>query len=160
MRQADSGTPYTQATQGTLGGGSLGMFDFDETGRLQPNLPTAKLGMDFIWRGRPVTSTVRAEGDGLTGVMTFRTQAGRMPSSAISAAARPDAFEIARSLPAVLPTKWTLRVDADHRLQIEAEMAVAMPALISDLLVPAVQFCLAASPYFDLLEENAMGLRA
>ena len=39
-------------------------------------------------------------------------------------------------------------------------MHVVMPALITDLLVPAVQFCLAASPYFDLLEENAMGLRA
>jgi hypothetical protein len=136
------------------------MFEFDATGRLSPNLPAAKLGLEFCWRGRPVTTSVHAGEDGQTGTILFRTQAGRMPSSAIAAAARPDAFELARHLPRLLPSHWTLSVGADHSLQLEAEIQIVMPALVSDLLVPAVQFCLAASPYFDLLEENAMGLRA
>jgi len=136
------------------------MFEFDETGRLSSNLPAARLGMEFCWRGRPVAASVRAGEDGQTGTMLFRTQAGRMPSSAIAAAARPEAFELARQLPAQLPLNWTLNVGADHSLQLEAEMRVPMPALVSDLLVPVVQFCLAASPFLDLLEENAMGLRA
>lgn len=139
---------------------SLGTFEFDATGRLSPNLPAAKLAMEFCWRGRPVATSVRAGEDDQTGTMLFRTQAGRMPSSAIAAAARPEAFELARHLPALLPARWTLSVGADHGLQLEAEMQVAMPALVSDLLVPAVQFCLTVSPFLDLLEENSMGLRA
>ncbi len=140
--------------------GSLGMFDVDQGGRLSPSLPASKLVMEFRWRERPVTTSLRAEEDAPSGTIVFRTRVGRVPSSALAAAARPDAFELLRCLPALLPERWTLTLGADHGLQIEAEMAVAMPALVSDLLVPTVRFCLAASPLLDLLEENAMGMRA
>jgi hypothetical protein len=160
VRQGESGGRDNAASRSTASHGRLGSFDFDSAGRLRPNLPAARLGMEFRWRGRPVTTSVRAIGDGQTGTMLFRTQAGRMPSSAIAAPARPDAFELARCLSALLPPSWTLTVGADHSLQLAAEMQIVMPALVSDLLVPAVQFCLAASPYLDLLEENAMGMRA
>ncbi len=147
-------------SHGGPGYGSLGMFDIDETGRLSPSLPTSKLVMEFLWRGRPVSSSLRGVGDGVSGVMTFRTQAGRMPSSATAAAARPDAFGLLDLLPDLLPKCWKLRLAADHSLQLEREMQVPLPALMSDLLIPAVQFCLAASPYLDLLEENVMGMSA
>lgn len=140
--------------------GSVGAFDVDETGRLSPHLPTAKLGMKFSWRGRPVSTALRTTDDGSVGIMLLRAQAGRVPSSALAAAARPDAFELIRCLPALLPEHWTLTVAPDHSLQLQTEMQVAMPASVSDLLVPAVRFCLAVSPYLDLLEENAMGMRA
>ncbi len=139
---------------------SLGMFEVDQDGRLSPGLPASKLAMEFRWRERPVSTWLRAEEDAPNGTMMFRTRVGRMPSSALAAAARPDAFALLRCLPALLPDRWTLTVAADHSLQIEAELAVAMPALVSDLLVPTVQFCLAAAPLLDLLEENAMGMRA
>ena len=145
---------------GTGSYGSLGMFDIDQDGRLSPGLPASKLGMEFRWRERPVTSSLRAEEDAPTGTMVFRIRVGRVPSSAIAAAARPDAFELLRCLPALLPERWKLMVGADHGLHIEAELPVAMPALVSDLLVPAVRFCLDTSPLLDLLEENAMGMRA
>ena len=150
----------TSSQYGTPSYGSLGLFDIDAAGRLSPSLPTARLVMEFVWRGRPVSSSLRSVGDGSSGVMTFRTQAGRMPSSAIAADARPDAFALLGLLPTLLPNGWKLSLGADHGLQLEREMEVPMPALMSDLLVPAVQFCLAASPYLDLLEENTMGLRA
>lgn len=155
VKQWDSGSRDSMTSYG-----SVGMFDVDAAGRLRPTQPASRLGMEFRWRDRPVTTSLRTIGDGSSGVMRLRTQAGRIPSSALAAAARPDAFELLRLLPGLLPQSWTLKIEADHTLQLESEMAVPMPALMSDLLVPAVQFCLAASPYLDLLEENAMGLRA
>ncbi len=155
MERRESGTPA-----GAEPAGRLGSFDVDQGGRLSPGLPASTLAMEFRWRERPVTTSLRAEGDAPSGTMVFRTRIGRMPSSATAAAARPDAFELLRCLPALLPPRWTLMLGADHSLQIEAELSVAMPAMASDLLVPAVRFCLAASPLLDLLEENAMGMRA
>lgn len=137
---------------------TLGMFDVDISGRLSANRPDANLGMRFNWRGRPVIGALHGQCDGLTGSMLFRIWAGRIPSSSIAAEARPDAFALLRYLPALLPELWTLRVGADHSLELESVMPVAMPAHIKDLLVPAVQFCLAACPFLDLLEENAIGL--
>ena len=145
---------------GTGSYGSVGAFDVDETGRLSSHLPAARLGMSFSWRGRPVSTALRTIENGSIGIMELRTQAGRVPSSAIAAAARPDAFGLLRCLPALLPEHWSLTLAPDHSVQLHTEMRVAMPASSSDLLVPAVQFCLAVSPYFDLLEENAMGLQA
>lgn len=146
---------------GSIGSyGSVGAFDVDEDGRLSPNVPGSRLGMKFHWRDRVVSTALRTIEDGSIGIMTLRTQAGRIPSSALAAAGRPDAFGLLRTLPALLPSQWTLTIAPDHSVQLEAEMRVPMPALVSDLLVPAVRFCLIASPYFDLLEENAMGLRA
>ena len=140
--------------------GNVGAFDVDETGRLSSQLPAAKLGMNFSWRGRPVSTALRTIENGSVGIMELRTQAGRVPSSAIAAAARPDAFGLLRCLPALLPEHWGVTLTADHSLQLHTEMRVNMPASAGDLLVPAVQFCLAVSPYLDLLEENAMGLQA
>ncbi len=140
--------------------GSVGAFDIDESGRLSPHAPAAKLGMRFSWRGRPVSTALRTTDDGSVGVMLLRAQAGRVPSTAIAAAARPDAFDLLRCLPTLLPEHWTVSLAADHSLQLQTEMRVAMPASASDLLIPAVQFCLAVSPYLDLLEENAMGMQA
>lgn len=155
MMQWESSSQHGMASYG-----SVGMFDVDETGRLNPSAPTAKLVMEFRWRERPVYGSLRSLGDGATGIMSFRTRAGRIPSSALAAAVRPDAFSLLGLLPTLLPESWKLMLGADHSLQLECEIAVPIPALVSDLLVPAVQFCLAASPHIDLLEEKAMGLRA
>ena len=152
-----------------MGGGSaaqsttartLGMFDFDQDGRLTPNLPGARLGMDFHWRDRLVTTALHTDDGGKGGVMVFRALAGRVPSSAIAPDARAPAFEILRCLPSLLPSDWTLTVEPDHSLRLHTTIPVAVPALVSDLLTPAVRFCLAVSPLLDLLEENAMGLYA
>lgn len=140
--------------------GSVGEFDVDEDGRLSPRAPAAELGMRFSWRGRPVSTALRTTDDGSVGIMRLCTQAGRVPSTATAAAARPDAFDLLRCLPALLPEHWTVSLAADHSLRLQTEMRVSMPASASDLLIPAVQFCLAISPYLDLLEENAMGMQA
>jgi hypothetical protein len=154
----DNSSQFDATSYGSPGYGSLGTFDVDAAGRLSPSLPTSKLVMEFRWRDRPVSSSLHSIDDGASGVMTFRTKAGRMPSSAIAAAARPDAFGLLGLLPDLLPKSWKLYLTADHGLQLEHEIPVPLPALMSDLLIPAVQFCLAASPYLDLLEENIMGM--
>jgi hypothetical protein len=149
------------ANYGTTGSfGTVGMFDVDEVGRLRATLPAAKLAIEFCWHGRPVAASLYADGDRTSGSMVLRAEAGRLPSSAIAASSRPDAFALLGLLPALLPDNWKLMVGADHTLRLEAEMTVSLPALVGDLLVPAVQFCLTVSPYLDLLEENAMGMRA
>lgn len=149
------------ASYGTSGSfGTVGMFDVDEAGRLRATLPAAKLAIEFCWRDRAVAASLYADGDGLSGSMVLRAEAGRLPSSAIAASSRPDAFALLDLLPALLPENWKLMVGADHTLRLEAGMTVSLPALVGDLLVPAVQFCLTVSPYLDLLEENAMGMRA
>ena len=140
--------------------GSVGAFDVDEAGRLSSHLPAAKLGIRFSWRGRPVSTTLRMTDDGSIGIMSLSAQAGRVPSTATAPAARPAAFDLVACLPALLPENWTLTLAPDHSLRLQTEMEVAMPASVSDLLVPAVRFCLAVSPYLDLLEENALGMQA
>ncbi len=155
VEQAQSGgQPVTAAR------GSLTMFDVDRTGRLMARLPDARLGMDFRWRGRSIRTDLHSDAQAPTAVVTFRTQAGRIPSSALAAEARPDAFEVLRALPGLLPKDWTLTITPNHGLQLQGEAQVAMPALISDLLAPAVHFCLEAAPLFDLLEEHAIATRA
>ena len=136
------------------------MFDFDQGGRLIPRLPTARLGMKFRWRERPVTTALRTAGDGGQAILALHIEAGRVPSSATAAQARPEAFALLRCLPGLLPKAWKLTVAPNHSLVLNSEMAVALPALLTDLLVPAVQFCLAVSPFLDLLEENRMGPQA
>ena len=155
MEQAqDGGEPATTRR------GSLTMFDVDRAGRLRASLPDAKLGMNFRWRGRSIATDLYSDAKAPTAVMVLRTQAGRIPSSALAADARPEAFDLLRRLPSLLPKDWTVTMTPDHGLQLRGEAHVPMPALISDLLVPAVQFCLAAAPLFDLLEEHAIGTHA
>ncbi len=137
--------------------GDLGFFGFDGLGRLRPNPPDAKPVMACRWRGRPISTTLW-ELPGGTGMIALKAQVGRVPSSLHAAAARPGALALAANLPALLPRGWTLTLACDHTLHIHTEQEVPMPALISDLLVPTVQFCLTAAPYLDLLDENALGL--
>lgn len=137
--------------------GDMGFFGFDANGRLRPNPPDAKPVMACCWRGRPISTTLQEMPSG-TGMIALRAKVGRVPSSLDSAAARPDALALAAHLPSLLPRGWTLTLACDHTLYIHTEQEVPMPALITDLLVPTVQFCLTAAPFLDLLDENALGL--
>jgi len=138
----------------------LGMFDFNAEGRISPTLPASRMGMDFVWRGHAVTTSLVASDAGGGGTMVLSARAGRVPSSARAPDARPDAFKLLRHLPALLPEHWSINLCADHSLRIEARLPVEMPAHVKDLLVPAVRFCLEAAPILDLLAENMMGTQA
>ncbi|WP_428376204.1 hypothetical protein [Lichenicoccus sp.] len=137
--------------------GDLGFFGFDAYGRLRPNPPDAKPVMACRWRGRAISTTLWELSSG-SGRIALRAQVGRIPSSAHSAAARPEALSLAAQLPPLLPSGWTVTLACDHTLYIHTEQEVPMPALITDLLVPTVEFCLAVAPFLDLLDENELGL--
>nr|WP_321983713.1 hypothetical protein [uncultured Lichenicoccus sp.] len=137
--------------------GDLGFFGFDTSGRLRPNPPDARPVMSCRWRGRPISTTLHELPSG-SGRIALRAQIGRIPSSLHAAEARPEALALAAKLPALLPHGWTVTLACDHTLHIHTEQEVPMPALISDLLVPTVQFCLTVAPFLDLLDENALGL--
>ncbi|TLU73442.1 hypothetical protein [Lichenicoccus roseus] len=148
---ADAGSPAAALM------GDLGFFGFDTTGRLRPNPPDAMPMMECRWRGRRISTKLQDLSDGV-GMIALRAQVGRVPSSLHSAAVRPDALSLASNLPPLLPPGWTLTLACDHSLYLYTEQEVPMPALISDLLVPMVQFCLTAAPFLDLLDENGLGL--
>ena len=145
-------------------GHSLGAFAVDRFGRI--SLRDAKGGgLAFRWRGRAFRiaveeATASRSGEPSECRMTLSACAGRMPSSALAADRRPEAFRMTHGLAPVLPAGWTLTLQADHVLTLTTEIRMTLPAEISALLIQATRFALQLAPYFDLLEQYGMGIEA
>lgn len=143
---------------------SLGSFSVDALGRV--SLGDGKVaGFGFQWRGRPMRLSVQGfepgrEPEPQVCRVLLSARVGRMPTTALAAERRPEAFALARALVTMLPEGWRMELLADHSLQLQAEHHVKLPAPIGTLLVPATRFALALAPYLDLLDEHAMGMAA
>lgn len=145
---------------------SLGSFSVDALGRV--SLGDGKVaGFGFQWRGRLMRLSVQApepgpgpEPEPRACRVLLTARVGRVPTTALAAERRPEAFELARALVGMLPDGWQVQLMADHSLQLQSEQHVPLPATIGALLVPATRFTLTLAPYLDLLDEHAMGMAA
>lgn len=151
---------------------SFGSFSVDELGRISLGDATQG-GFAFQWRGRPIALTVHGMDQSAEAPFPGRNRAavspcrirmsarvGRVPSTAVAAAKRPDAFRLASALSGLLPPGWGVRLLPDHMLQFQSEEQVPLPALIGELLVSATRFTLTLAPYLDLLEEHGVEMNA
>lgn len=145
----------------------MGAFLVDELGRLA--LERDKVGgFAFRWRSRPMMLEIVPDAKGVHAEPAVRTECrlrltvriGRIPSTALSAERRPEAFALLRTLPDMLPEGWALFLLADHGLRLVAEYGLKLPAVVGELLVPATRFSLALGPYLDVLEEYGVAMEA
>jgi hypothetical protein len=125
---------------------TLGPFAVDPDGILRPLDPGALPALHFAWRGRACD----AELDGTW--LRLASAAARIPSSAEPGADRSRAFAELAGLPALLPRGWTVKLLADHRVQLEAEAQLETPPTATSLIAAMVRFALALDPYLDRLE--------
>ncbi|MGI4747852.1 MAG: hypothetical protein ACRYGI_12015 [Janthinobacterium lividum] len=151
---------------------SFGSFSVDDLGRVSVSDGTEG-GFAFQWRGRPIALTVQGMDPSGKGPFPGRNRAatspcrirmsarvGRVPSTAVAAAKRPDAFRLTSALSGLLPQGWCVRLLPDHMLQFQSEEQVPLPALIGELLVSATRFTLTLAPFLDLLEEHGVEMNA
>lgn len=128
-----------------------GPFIVDQAGRLAPRDPAVATGLGFCWRECRVRVRL------LDGRLSLRATPGRVPSTAgAGRGLREAAFATLRRLPPALPEAWRLRLRADHRIDLEAEMRLDLPATVAELLTVLTCFLLALAPYLDLLEEAGL----
>jgi hypothetical protein len=143
----------------------LGGFAVDDRGRMRA-AADREPGLSFSWRNRRFRAVLRhaeARGDvpgEEVGRLLLSAEAGRIPTTAFAAERRPAAFGIARQLRNAVPPGMRLELGPDHVLRLHGEAMLSVPATVEELLLSATRFALAAGPYFDLLEENAMGMAA
>ena len=145
---------------------AFGSFSVDDLGRVSLAIGTVG-GFMFQWRGRPVSLSISApEPQGLPDggqalcEVSITARVGRVPSTAMTPDLRPEAFQLAVALRSLLPAGWSVRLLADHVLELRAEELLPLPARVGELLIPATRFTLAMAPYLDLLEESGMGMAA
>jgi hypothetical protein len=145
----------------------LGPFSVDEVGRLSPaeqdNIPAFRLR----WRDRVVHVRMAHGPDrSAPGSLALQTIIGRIPSTAQrravrhGTAMRQQAFTILRGLPGALPSRWRMQLLPDHRIGLEAELKLDMPASAAALVTELSLFLLELSPYLDLLDEACMAAPA
>ena len=131
----------------------LGPFSVDVEGRIAPRTGAEMPNVLFQWRGRRMHA--RMVGHDADGSLCITTTLGRVPSSAdpACAALRPLSLAILRGLPDALPARWRIRLLADHRARLEAEIAMPWPVTAVALVTELSRFLLALAPYLDLLDE-------
>ncbi len=146
----------------------LGGFAVDRLGHIALQDDRAA-SLAFRWRGRlfhlavddPHPPNAGAEaGTEAACRLSFSARAGRVPSSALAAARRPDALRLTRGLAALLPLGWRAVLHADHGLTLSTETRLVLPADISALLIPASRLALQLAPYLDLLDAYGMDMQA
>jgi hypothetical protein len=142
----------------------LGPFAVDEAGRLSPAEAADMPAFRLRWRDRAVYVRMAQAPDGSdSGVLALSTILGRVPSTAEravgqeGAARRRRAFSVMLGLPGLLPDAWSVRLLPDHRVGLEAELRLEMPASAAALLGELSLFLLELAPYLDLLDETGMG---
>lgn len=125
-----------------------GPFLVDHEGGLTPMRPPA---LRFAWRGRGCDLWLEE------GAIRLAALAGRVPSTAGQAAARPGAFALLGAMPGELPAGWRLRLTADHRVRLESQQPMAGVATATQLVGAMVGFALTLDPYLDRLEAAGVG---
>jgi hypothetical protein len=125
---------------------TLGPFAVTEDGLFWPRPMHPVPTLHFAWRGR------RCEAQLDDGALRMVTAAGRIPFTAESRAARPDAFSALQDLAAGLPGGWRARLLPDHHIRLEAEAKLSGPTTAPGLITALVRFALALDPHLDRLE--------
>ena len=131
------------------GGFRLGPFAVDPQGRLRPD-PAEGARFRFHWRDRSIEAELHEAHFAVTALL------GRVPSSAAAAAARPGAFAVLSELPAMVPPAWSVRLRADHRIELAWSAALAGPLDAPGLLALLTGFLIESAPYLDLLDESGI----
>ncbi|HEY2131373.1 MAG TPA: hypothetical protein VGH36_00105 [Acetobacteraceae bacterium] len=141
-----------------------GPFAVDEAMRLSPAEAADTPAFRLRWRDRAVHVRMAQAPDGSdSGVLALRTIVGRVPSTAEravgreGAARRRRAFSVMLGWPGLLPRTWCVRLLSDHRVGLEAELRLELPASAATLLGALSLFLLELAPYLDLLDETGMG---
>ena len=132
----------------------MGPFDVDARGRLSPSVGEAAPAFLFRWRGRTIRARlVQVDPEG--GQLMLQTTLGRVPSTASTpdGTLRPHSFALLHWLPRSVPPDWRLCLLADHRVVLEADPRISLPATAAALLTELTCFLLALAPYIDLLDE-------
>lgn len=138
----------------------LGPFIVDVNGRLEPGEPGQFPSFHVVWRGCPVHASLDA-GDTVAGTsarLVLRAVVGRVPSTAGGDTARNSERRSAtlgalHGLQNAAADAVRLRLLPDHRVAVEANRPVELPASAGDLLTQITCFLLDLRPYLDLLVE-------
>jgi hypothetical protein len=125
----------------------LGPFLVQENGQLALRQPGSEPGFTFMWRGRRFAVRIRQTG------MSLSVPVGRLPSTSAGAGRREAATELLRALARHLPSGWGMRLLPDHRIQIDSDQVMDLPATIGGLLTPVVGLLLRVAPVLDLVDE-------
>ncbi|MDR3524761.1 MAG: hypothetical protein P4L66_11730 [Acetobacteraceae bacterium] len=134
---------------------TLGPFNVDRSGLLSPSTPESFPTFGVRWRNRrlAVRMSRRSEQDAAHGVLEMQVQLGRVPSSAgPDAELRLQALAMAASLPRQGPEDWAFRLLADHVVQIDTCVPIALPVSLISLVSELTQFLLTLDPYLDALD--------
>jgi hypothetical protein len=125
----------------------LGPFLVQESGQLALRQPGSEPGFTFTWRGRRFAVRIRQDS------MSLSVPIGRLPSTSAGAGRRDAAMALLRALARNLPPDWRMRLLPDHRIQIDSERVMDLPATASALMAPVVGLLLRAAPVLDLMDE-------
>ncbi len=136
----------------------LGPFTVDASGRLSPGTAEHFPSFHLRWRGQAVHARlVRQEAGG--GILALRAVLGRVRSTGQpqSPATQPrqSAFAALRALPPLLPEGWSAGLLPDHRVWLEAQERIPLPAAVEHLVARLALFLLRLAPYLDWLAEGA-----
>lgn len=130
---------------------TLGRFALDRQGRLRPRAPHQGPTLRFVWRGHLCEARVTET------TLILAAEAARIPSTAQSGADRQAAFAALDTVRAGLPPGRRLRLLPDHRIRLEAEVALSATPTVVTILAGLVRFARTLDPYLDALAAGTAG---
>jgi len=127
----------------------LGSFVVDEAGGMSARATERPPRFSVRWRGRRIG--VRLERDRIA----LHASLGMVPSTAalLDHTMRARSLEAVQRLSSRLPAGWKIAVPPDYRVNIEAEMPLAMPPTAIGLIAEVARFILELDPFLDFLDE-------
>jgi len=134
---------------------TLGPFRIDHAGLLSPATPERFPTFGVRWRNRRVVVRMRrrSEQDAAHGLLEMQVSLGRVPSSAgRDSGLRQQALAVTASLRRLGPASWAFRLLADHAVQIDTSVPIALPVSMTSLVGELTRFLLTLDPYLDALE--------
>jgi hypothetical protein len=128
----------------------LGPFLVEDGGRLVFRFPGAQPGFTFQWRQRRFAVRLRDM------EMHMIVPIGRVPSTSAGLGRRDTALALFAQLVRALPQGWSVRLTADHRIQLETRESMAWPSTVAALISPIIALLLRAAPLLDLMDEHGL----
>jgi hypothetical protein len=129
-------------------GQALGPFLIGADGELSLRGDPARFSLECHGR--------RAHCEVLPAGLSLRLAAGRVPSTATGAAARPGCIEAVQWLRHSLPAGWRLGLYPDHQVVLEAAGSRGAPSRAAALLAAVIVWMNEIAPYLDLLAEEGL----